>query len=56
MDCLIWNVSELGALIEVEPDAHPPDRFRVVATGLNLDRNSMQIWRDGRQIGVAFVA
>ncbi|AWN43129.1 pilus assembly protein PilZ [Methylobacterium durans] len=56
LHCLIWNVSDFGALIEVEPHASPPRRFRVIATALNLDRNAMQTWRDGRKIGVAFVA
>ncbi|WP_132254274.1 pilus assembly protein PilZ [Methylobacterium segetis] len=55
LDCLIWNLSDFGALIEVEPDTRPPIRFRMTVAALHLDCNAMQIWRDGRKIGVAFV-
>ncbi|WP_132254692.1 pilus assembly protein PilZ [Methylobacterium segetis] len=56
LECLIWNVSDFGALIEVEPSTCLPQRFRIVVTSLSLNRNAMQTWRDGRKIGVAFVS
>jgi hypothetical protein len=54
-DCLVWDLSDFGALIEVEKSADVPANFRLVATTLFLDRECKTIWRDGRKIGVAFV-
>ena len=55
VDCLVWNLSDFGALIEVEPGVTLPCEFRLVAVPLSIDRQCMTIWRDGRKIGVAFI-
>ncbi|MBP1183052.1 pilus assembly protein PilZ [Methylobacterium sp. PvR107] len=55
VDCLVWNLSEFGALLEVETATELPSRFRLVSPSLFVDRNCQTIWRDGRKIGVAFV-
>jgi hypothetical protein len=55
VDCLVWNLSDFGALIEVEIATDLPSQFRLIATALFIDRECKTIWRDGRKIGVAFV-
>ena len=54
LDCLVWDASRLGVLVEVEPAVDVPPRFRLVVTSQNIDRDCMAIWRDGRIVGVAF--
>lgn len=56
VDCLVWNLSELGVMLEVESETELPQEFRLVAASLLIDRRCTTIWRDGRKIGVAFVA
>ncbi|MCJ2088369.1 hypothetical protein MKK88_20610 [Methylobacterium sp. E-005] len=56
VDCLVWNLNELGALLEVETGSGLPSHFRLVAASLFIDRQCTTIWRDGRKIGVAFEA
>jgi hypothetical protein len=54
-DCLVWNLSDFGALLEVETGRQIPERFRLIATSLFIERDCKMIWRDERRIGVAFV-
>ena len=55
VDCLVWNLSDFGALVEVEAGTELPSQFRLMAAPLFIDRECKTIWRDGRKIGVAFV-
>jgi hypothetical protein len=55
VDCLVWNLSDFGALLEVETGTELPSKFRLIAAFLFIDRECKTIWRDGRKIGVAFV-
>lgn len=55
VDCLVWNLSDFGALLEVETGTELPSQFRLIAASLFIDRECKTIWRDGRKIGVAFV-
>lgn len=55
VDCLVWNLSDFGALLEVETGMELPARFQLVAASFFIDRKCQTIWRDGRKIGVAFV-
>jgi hypothetical protein len=56
LDCLIWDLSTLGAMIEVEPKAEVSETGRLISEPLTVDRKYRQIWRDGRIIGVEFEA
>jgi hypothetical protein len=53
-DCLVWDINRDGAMIQVDPDATPPDRFRLVSGGLFLNQLCEVIWRNGQSIGVKF--
>lgn len=55
VDCLVWNLSDFGALVEIETGTELPSHFRLIASSLLIDRECKIIWRDGRKIGVAFV-
>jgi hypothetical protein len=55
VDCLVWNRSAVGAMLEIEPDTDVPQRFRLVAESLQVDRACRVNWRWGRKMGVSFV-
>lgn len=55
VDCLIWNLSDFGAMVEVDNKIVLPTNFHLVAASLFIDRRCKMIWRDGRKLGVAFV-
>lgn len=55
VDCLVWNLSDFGALLEVQTSTELPNQFQLVSASLFIDRLCTTIWRDGRKIGVAFV-
>lgn len=55
LDCLIWNLSEGGAMVEIEPQAIVADLGRLISEVLSLDRAYSVVWRDGRKLGVAFI-
>ncbi|WP_425374931.1 PilZ domain-containing protein [Methylobacterium segetis] len=52
--CLVWNMSEAGALIEVEPPSSPPDAFDLVVHADGLVRSCLVVRRTGQRLGVAF--
>jgi hypothetical protein len=56
MDCVVWNVSSEGAMIEFSPEFSPPETFRLAARALSVDRTCKIIWRRGWKVGVGFVA
>lgn len=55
-DCLVWDISRTGAMIEVELDAAAPEKMRLISSGLALDQFCKVIWRDGRKVGLKFGA
>ncbi|ACL57607.1 hypothetical protein Mnod_2644 [Methylobacterium nodulans ORS 2060] len=55
IDCLVWNKSEIGAMLEVEPSAEVSEHFRLVVGSLHVDRACELRWRRGRKMGVRFV-
>ncbi|MBP1180031.1 PilZ domain-containing protein [Methylobacterium sp. PvR107] len=54
-DCLVWDISKSGAMIEVDLDAEAPETLRLISSGLALDQLCKVIWRDGRKVGLKFV-
>ncbi|MFE1602240.1 pilus assembly protein PilZ [Methylobacterium sp. ID0610] len=55
IDCLVWNRTALGLMLEVEPEAEVPPLFRIVVESLRIDRGCRIRWRQGRKLGVSYV-
>lgn len=53
-DCLVWDISKSGAMIEVDGDPTTPDTFRLRSSGLSLNQRCDVIWRSDQKIGVKF--
>jgi hypothetical protein len=56
LECVVWNVSAAGAMIEFSPEIVPPETFRLVARALSVDRTCRILWRKGWKVGVVFTA
>ncbi|WP_375455573.1 PilZ domain-containing protein [uncultured Methylobacterium sp.] len=54
LECLVWDVSETGAQVEVAADAIVPDRFTLAITAYEPPRDCVVVRRDGRRLGVRF--
>ncbi len=54
IDCVIRNVSETGAAIEVKSPIWFPDRFVLAMGSDGSSRHCHIVWRDEKRIGVAF--
>jgi hypothetical protein len=52
--CLVWDVTEAGAQIEVEDDQTVPDRFPLRVSAEAEPRPAAVAWRRNRRIGIAF--
>jgi hypothetical protein len=52
--CVICNLSNTGACIEVEKSIPIPNSFMLVIKPDNLFRSCETVWREGRRIGVRF--
>ena len=55
IDCIIRNLSETGACLEVESPVGIPDDFTVLIRPEIIKRNCRVIWRHAKRIGVRFV-
>jgi hypothetical protein len=54
IDCIVRNVSETGAALQVLSPLFVPDRFTLVVQTDQLKRPCHIIWRKERRFGVAF--
>ncbi len=54
LDCLVWDESETGAMIEVSTEEPVPDRFRLSIGEHHPLRPCTVVRRDGRRFGVVF--
>jgi PilZ domain len=54
IDCVIRNMSESGAALEVESYAGIPDSFRLLSKLERIKRECRVSWRSGKKIGVRF--
>jgi hypothetical protein len=58
IDCVVWDLSDLGACLNVENPSGIPDSFDLVIDDLVIDhafvRNFRVAWRTATQIGVEF--
>lgn len=54
IDCIVKNLSDTGAGIEVTSPLYIPDHFTLSVPSDRLKRPCHIIWRKQRRIGVAF--
>lgn len=54
IDCIVKNVSDTGAGLEVSTPLYIPDQFTLFVPSDDLKRLCQVIWRRGNRIGVAF--
>lgn len=54
LDCLVRNLSETGACLEVVNPVGTPDRFDLLIEGETAPRPCVSVWRHDSKIGVAF--
>ena len=55
IDCIIRNMSETGAALEVESPVGIPDEFGLLIKPEYIKRNCRVVWRAASRIGVQFV-
>lgn len=55
IDCVIRNLSDTGACLEIESTSVPADEFKLVIKPEFLIRNCQVAWRKPQKIGVRFV-
>jgi hypothetical protein len=54
IDCTVRNVSETGALLEIESPVGIPNNFTLVISKDGVKRPCRVAWRSARRIGVRF--
>lgn len=54
LPCVIRNMSEVGACLELDHPNLVPDEFAVIIKPEDIRRNCIVIWRAGTRIGVQF--
>jgi hypothetical protein len=54
IDCVVRNISETGACLEIETPVGIPNDFTLVISKDNLARSCHVAWRSARRIGVRF--
>jgi hypothetical protein len=52
--CTVRNLSETGAALEVVTPLFIPDRFTLVVSSEQLNRQCHIVWRREKRIGIAF--
>ena len=55
IDCVIKNMSETGAALEVESPVGIPNEFTLFIKPESTKRNCRVAWRSAKRIGVQFV-
>ena len=54
IDCIVRNLSETGAALEVVSPLFIPDRFTLIVPTDQLKRRCHIVWRKQKRIGIAF--
>ena len=54
MDCVVRNLSEQGACVELESAAKLPDQMRVTIAQKGRSFLAQMIWRQANRVGLAF--
>jgi hypothetical protein len=55
IDCIIRNMSDTGATLEVKNPSGVPDEFTLLIKPEFVKRNCQVAWRSANRIGVQFV-
>lgn len=55
IDCVVRNLSDTGAALEVSSPVGIPDRFTLVIAQEHVSRPCRVMWRKEKRIGVAFI-
>jgi hypothetical protein len=55
IDCIVRNLSETGAALDVVTPLFIPNRFTLAIQTEQLERPCHIIWRKERRIGIAFI-
>lgn len=54
-ECLVWNVSQGGVMVELDPDSTVPSVSRLHLPALNIHRSCRRVWQQGRKAGLEFM-
>jgi hypothetical protein len=54
IDCVVRNVSDTGACLEIESPVGIPNDFTLVINKDNVQRRCHVLWHSARRIGVRF--
>jgi hypothetical protein len=54
IDCVVRNLSSIGANLSVEHPIGIPDRFDLLVSRDQSHRRARVVWRTGKRIGVRF--
>jgi hypothetical protein len=52
--CVVRNLSDMGACLELKRPAEMPDNFTLTIKPEYLKRSCLVVWRDAHRIGVRF--
>lgn len=52
-NCIVRNISEAGACLEIESPVGIPDRFELLVEAAGIRADYRVIWRRGKRIGVS---
>jgi hypothetical protein len=55
IDCVVRNISDTGAALEVTSPVGIPERFTLVIAQENVAKPCRVMWRKEKRIGVAFM-
>lgn len=51
--CIVRNISDAGACLEIESPVGIPDQFELLVEGAGIRADYRVIWRHGKRIGVS---
>ena len=54
IDCVVRNISETGASLEVESPVGVPERFELLIVADRCCKSCKVVWRKERRVGVHF--
>lgn len=54
IDCIVRNISEAGACLEIESPVGIPNTFTLLIKNEGISKNARVKWRKAKRIGVAF--
>jgi len=55
LECIVRNLSETGAALEITGETTVPDQFSLIIKPEVVRRNCEVVWRKQKRVGVRFV-